>query len=370
VTKRERFLTALRGGVPDQVPVSPLIHCRYAHTLLGRGDWEAVFEVHQRLGSIAFRGPQGIGCRSELPPGYAQESRVTEGPHGRRTSERTIITPTGRLISREVSGMIPHDPLVAKTVEYFVKSPEEWPIYQSYLEAWLEGATPDLSEITRACQVMAEEGVASASLGGVYQQVGGARGMEGLLMDLYDCPDVLGAVFEAAQEIVSRQVAAFLQSPAEVLYYDVCWATGSRMGPKHFERWALPELERAADLVHSVPGKYIGLYTLGRIRELLPMMVDAGPDFIETFEQNEGDLTMAEAKRLYGDRICIMGNFDSVMLARGTYQQALEEARRCLREGMEGGGYVMVTGDEVPADAKWENLRAMVETVEEHGVYC
>jgi uroporphyrinogen-III decarboxylase len=36
---------------------------------------------------------------------------------------------------------------------------------------------------------------------------------------------------------------------------------------------------------------------------------------------------------------------------------------------MEGGGYVLVTGDEVPADAKLENLKAMVETVQEHGVY-
>ena len=120
---------------------------------------------------------------------------------------------------------------------------------------------------------------------------------------------------------------------------------------------------------HRVPGKCIGFYTLGRIRSLLPIMVEARPDYIETFEPNEGDLTLAEAKRLYGERVCLMGNFDCVILARGTRQQAFEEARRCLREGMEGGGYVLVTGDEVPADAKWENLEAMVEAVEQYGLY-
>jgi uroporphyrinogen-III decarboxylase len=36
---------------------------------------------------------------------------------------------------------------------------------------------------------------------------------------------------------------------------------------------------------------------------------------------------------------------------------------------MEGGGYVMVTGDEVPVDAKIENLHAMVQTVEKYGKY-
>ncbi len=64
-----------------------------------------------------------------------------------------------------------------------------------------------------------------------------------------------------------------------------------------------------------------------------------------------------------------MGNFDCVILAFGTVEDARKETLRCLNEGMEGGGYVMVTGDEVPADAKIENLRAMVETVEEFGRY-
>jgi len=64
-----------------------------------------------------------------------------------------------------------------------------------------------------------------------------------------------------------------------------------------------------------------------------------------------------------------MGNFDCVILARGTVEDARAEARRCLREGMEDGGYVMVTGDEVPADARWGNLKAMVEVAAEDGRY-
>jgi hypothetical protein len=369
MTKKERFLTAVRRGVPDQVPVSPLIHCRYAHKVLGRSDWHAVFEVHQRLGSTAFRGPQGIGFEVEWPAGFREEWRELDRRDGRVTTEHVIITPKGRLKATDVSGMIPDDPLVSKTTEYYVKTPQDWLIYQSYLEAWLESAKPDLPGMTRIWETMGDEGIASAGMGGAYHALAGVRGMEGMLTDLYDCPDILAAVMETQREVVRRQVAAFLESPCEVLYYDICWATGSRMGPKHFERWVVPELGQACEQAHTVPNKYIGFYTLGRIRELLPMMVDAGPDYIETFEQNEGDLTLAQAKRRYGDRICLMGNFDPVILARGTRQQAFEEARRCLREGMEGGGYVMVTGDEVPADTKWENLQAMVEAVEKHGAY-
>jgi len=371
MTKKQRVLTALRREVPDKVPVCPLIHARYAHKITGRSDWRAVFEVHQRLGSTAFRGPQGVGFRVDWPQGYGEESSpVEEAPDGRKSMTHTIITPKGRLSAREVWGMIPHDPLVGKTVEPFVKGAEDWAIFKCHLEAWLEHATPDLSMITQAWETMGEEGVATSGMGGVYHQLAAARGMEGMLTDLYDCPQVLEGVFEVQQEVVRRYIEAFLASPAEVLYYDICYATGSRMGPKHFEKWVGRELGLACEQVHQVPGKFIGFYTLGRIRELLPIMVDAGPDHIETFEQNEGDITLAEAKRLYGDRICLTGNFDPIVLAYGTREQAEEEARRCLREGMEGGGYVMTTGDEVPVDAKWDNLRAMVEVVEEEGVYA
>lgn len=64
-----------------------------------------------------------------------------------------------------------------------------------------------------------------------------------------------------------------------------------------------------------------------------------------------------------------MGNFDCVVLARGTVDDARREALRCLREGMAGGGYVLASADEVPADAKMDNLKAMVDTVERHGRY-
>ena len=57
------------------------------------------------------------------------------------------------------------------------------------------------------------------------------------------------------------------------------------------------------------------------------------------------------------------------LLVRPTVEEARREAQRCLEEAMEGGGYVMVTGDEVPRDAKMDNLRAMVEVVEEQGRY-
>ncbi len=156
-----------------------------------------------------------------------------------------------------------------------------------------------------------------------------------------------------------------LMSPSEVAWYDICWATGMNLGPKLFDQWLGDELTRMCALVRDRPGKFISLYTLGRMRDIMPTLMNARPHMIATFEPNEGDLSLREAKELYGDEVCVMGNFDSVILAHGSVEEARAEAKRCLDEAMEGGAYIMGTSDEVPADTKYENLKAMVEVVEE-----
>lgn len=371
MTKKERFLAAVRGEVPDVVPLAPLIHGRFAHRVLGRSDWRAVFEVHQMIGSVHHRGPISVGVRSALPDGYGTQTRETSrSPDGRVVSEWVIRTPRRTLRGQIVSGMIPHDPLVAKTVEYPVKSPADWRAYLDLRQQWLANIEgPAVEHLSEVVETMGEEGMPSVGLGPAYTALASVRGMAEFMMDLHDHPGLMDELFEVERQIMEKQVEAFLAAPAEVAWLDICWATGSNLGPERFERWAQPDVERAMAKVRGVANKYLGLYTLGRIRDLLPMWVNAAVHFVETFEPNEGDITLAEAKTLYGHKMCLMGNFDCTILSFGTAEDARRETLRCLREGMEGGGYVLVTGDEVPADTKMENLKAMVEIVQEHGRY-
>lgn len=370
MTRKQAFLTALRLETPDAVPVAPLIHARYAHRRLDGEDWRAVFAVHQELGSTAFRGPIGVGYRTSGDSPWRSETRVLEQEGTRRVTEEIITGPGGTLRAVDVHGMIPHDPVCGKRIEYPVKRVEDWALVRAMYEDLVERyAGPGFEGAAEAFEVMGEDGVASVGLGSVFQMLGHWRGMQQLLYDLYDIPDVIRSVAEVMSEHLRLTVEAFLAAPNEVAWKDICWATGAHMSPAMFEEWVIPDVHRTCEQVRAVPGKFIGLYTLGRIRGLLPSMVDAGPHFIETFEPNEGDISLREAKQLYGRDVCVMGNFDCVILARGTPEDARREARRCLDEAMAGGGYIMVSGDEVPADARWENLVAWVNTVAELGKY-
>lgn len=371
MTKKQRFLAAVRGDTPDMVPVAPLIHSRFAHEVLGRHDWRAVFDVHQMVGSVHHRGPIGVGVASSLPDGYGHESREIErSADGRIVTEIIIRTPKRTMRGKNIQGMIPHDPLVSKTVDYPVKSPEDWRAFMDLRQHWLANTKgPAVGHLKEVVEVIGEEGMPSVGLGPAYTALANVRGMAEFMMDLHDYPYLMDELFEVERQIMEKSVEAFIAAPTEVAWLDICWATGSGLGPKLFERWALPDVVRAMDKVRDVPNKYLGLYTLGRIRHLMPMFADAGVNFVETFEPNEGDISLGEAKKLYGSKMCLMGNFDCLVLARGSVEDARAEARRCLREGMEGGGYVLATADEVPTDTKMDNLKAMVETVQEHGRY-
>ena len=277
MTNKQRFLAAMRLQTPDEVPVAPLIHCRYAHTVLGRSDWRAVFEVHQRVGSCHHRGPLGVGVRCKgLPDGYGSESRVIEElPDGRVTTALTIRTPKRTMTGKTVVGMIPHDPLVGKTTEYPVKDEADWRAYLDYRQqvlACLDG--PELSQITEAVAVMGEDGMPSVCLGPAYTALGGVRGMQELIMDMHDCPYLLYELFAVERQIQRKSVESFIAAPTEVAWLDVCWATGSNLGPKLFERWALPDVIEAVETVRSsgvdLNDKILVLYTLWRMKELMP----------------------------------------------------------------------------------------------------
>jgi uroporphyrinogen-III decarboxylase len=370
MTRKEAFLTALRLETPDVVPVAPLIHHRYANEVLGRTDWRAVYEVHQMLGTTHHRGPIGVGYATEGESPWTDEVTVLEEDGSYRVTETITTGPGCNWRAVDVKGMIPHDPICGKRTEYPIKTPDDWRTFIAMREDWLSRATkPWFATAQEAHELMGEDGIASVGIGGVYGAIGNYRGMEQLLYDLYDIPELIHEVIEVQLQVVERNVESFLASPNEVGWLDICWATGSNMSPAMFEEFTLPEMQLVCDMVRAVPGKFVGLYTLGRIRELMPAMMKAAPHFIETFEPNEGDISLAEAKREYGRDTCIMGNFDCLVLAMGTVEDARREAQRCLDEAMEGGGYVMVTADEVPADTKWDNLVAWAETVAEHGRY-
>jgi len=365
--QRERLLTALRGGTPDQVPVTWELETRAAHAFTGKTGWRAVCDAHRMIGSAIFN-LQGVGphvtCR--LGPGYGETCKERRREDGTTERTHTLITPRGSLVERWRVGHLPHDPMLGVRIEHFVKAPADYEILADFVAEQARTAVPDTSVSREAREYVGHDGVVGFWMGEANYLLGDARSAERFVLDLIDRPEVIHRTLEAVDRLKEKELAAFNESNAEVLLLDLCWASTSLLNPALVQEFVLPRVRRLMENIRR--DRIVGFFTTGRIRAVLDQLVDLRPDFIQHFDVL-GDCDLAEVKRTYGDRICIMGNYNPVVLAHGTLEQARIEARRCLDAAMAGGGYILTTSDEVPADAGLDNMKAVVEYVAEHGRY-
>jgi hypothetical protein len=72
------------------------------------------------------------------------------------------------------------------------------------------------------------------------------------------------------------------------------------------------------------------------------------------------NVDMAIAKRILGDRICIMGNVPMWLLATGTTDKVEEYCRALLESVGSDGGFIMSSAA-VLEDARVEKVRALVD---------
>jgi len=191
------------------------------------------------------------------------------------------------------------------------------------------------------------------------------RGTRGIMLDMYQQPDKLHEAMEKitpmAIELAVAGASAFL-SP--IILMPLHKGDDHFMSDKQFETFYWPTLRKVI----------IGLTNEG----LVPMPLAEGfynrrMEYIKDvprgaviwwFERSD----MSLAKKVLGDTTCIAGNVPTSVLCTGTTQEVREYCRKLIEVCGKGGGYIL-TGASSVEQTTPENLRAMLEAVEEYGVY-
>lgn len=124
---------------------------------------------------------------------------------------------------------------------------------------------------------------------------------------------------------------------------DYCLNTGPFMSPNQFSEFVTPHLARLVKGYRDM-GFYTIKHTDGNIMPILDQLVQANPHALHSLDPQAG-VDIAEVKRLYADRVCLIGNVNCGLLDTGTEEQVVESARYALRHGMPGGGYIFSTSN-------------------------
>ena len=148
---------------------------------------------------------------------------------------------------------------------------------------------------------------------------------------------------------------------------DYCFNIGPFLSPNQFSEFVAPYL---ADLIKGY--RDLGFYTIkhtdGNIMPILDQLVQANPHALHSIDPQAG-VDIAEVKRLYGDRICLIGNVNCGLLQTGTDQQVIDSVRYALSSGMPGGGYIFSTSNCIYTGMAPERYELMLSVWRKEGNY-
>ncbi|NIM94003.1 MAG: hypothetical protein GTO18_09880 [Anaerolineales bacterium] len=369
---KTRFMTALRGEMADKVPVSLAVGPTNAEKWIGDSDWRSIVEAHHLIGSIPTYGHEESVCfKTKWRSGW-NETHKEEIVHGERDyvlKTRFIKTPLGDLRSQERIDYLEYH--MGQTLEPLIKTRADYEIYEAYVGEWAEVAQPfKPQEVHLMQEEIDDSGVwVWWIVHTFYQFYWVMRRVQDYLLDFNDMPEAMERLLKRSQLINEKILNAFNESTCEVMITNVSGASTSIIGPDLFRRWILPELKWL--VANAAEGKFIGFHTTGKMREILPIMMEAEPHFVLRFESPRfgGDISLREAKREFGDQVCLMGGYDPHFYTLGTKEDIRSEAMRCIDEAAEGGGYIFANSDAIPEDARVGDVRLSVEIAEEYGKY-
>lgn len=193
------------------------------------------------------------------------------------------------------------------------------------------------------------------------------RGLNQLLMDLLDAPDVADAVLEITYQyhrVVAQKMA---EHGVDMIWLgdDVGSQKTMMISPRLWERFLKPRMATLIAEVKAIhPALKVAYHCDGNLVPIIPQLIEIGVDVLNPIQAESMDPAML--KRDYGDRLCFFGAIDvQTTLPFGTPEQVREEVRLRRRTIGAGGGWICAPTHHVQFDTPMENFWALVETVTE-----
>ena len=200
-------------------------------------------------------------------------------------------------------------------------------------------------------------------------------GMENLYIKMYSEPEVVDAVLKHSVDYyfqVSKNIFDAAGDAIDIFFMgnDFGSQTGPLMSPDMFDRFMMPHLKRLCDLGRSY-GLKTQMHCCGGIYELIPSMIEAGVDSLHAVQTSCRGMNLARLKSEFGDKMVFNGGIDShhTLMEKDT-AGVKEDTRKVLDIMMPGGGYIAgASHDTILEETAVENILAMFDMIQEHGVY-
>ena len=188
-------------------------------------------------------------------------------------------------------------------------------------------------------------------------------GMEALLAAMIADHAFVNTLLDRILEFNLKIIEHVCSFDIDAVHFGDDWGHqgGLLMGPALWHEFIEPRLRQMYAAVKS-RGKFVIIHSCGKVDELLPELIECGVDVFNPFQPEVMDVF--DVKRRYGHRLCFHGGISTQRtLPYGTVAQVKDEVKRLLDVVGESGGYIASPAHAIPADAKPENVAAMIEVL-------
>jgi hypothetical protein len=349
VTIKERILTAMTWGQPDQVPLTVY------DWMLPRGTTE------RRLREM------GIGLIVRLPGHRVTHRQVEIVSHeyqenSRKLIRRTIKTPVG-----EVHQILEPDPAYETSNwihEHFIKGPDDYRVLEYYYRDMV--FRDNSAAIREAQRRVGTDGlvllrIAKSPVQEMLYQLMGLEQFAADYQERRDLFDSLHVTMATRYEELYEFAAA---SPVEILqlgdniYSDV-------VGRERFQKFLMPEYAKITSRLKGT-GKLLAVHMDGNLKSLEADIAAAQFDIVEAMTPPPmGDLSIREARQSWPTKALWL-NFTSSMHIEPPDVIAAHTRELLAEAGTTRGFGISVTED-APVEALERSLAIIARVLGDHG---
>jgi MtaA/CmuA family methyltransferase len=176
------------------------------------------------------------------------------------------------------------------------------------------------------------------------------RGINTIMLDLFDDPPFLADLFEFVTELGIRFARAQVEAGVDVV--GIGDAAASLVGPKFYDRYVWPYEKRLVDAVHAM-GAGVRLHICGDTNAILDRMGRLGCEIVDL----DYPVDLGRARARMPDQL-LLGNLEPAgVLRSGTPEEVTTALAAC--HAAAGPRYIVGAGCELTRDTPEANVRAM-----------
>lgn len=232
--------------------------------------------------------------------------------------------------------------------------------------------SPRMSEHIKLCNILVKEiGNEKPIIAFIFGPLGilsMLRGHEDFYMDLYDDPDTIKEALEIITNVLINYCQALIETGVHAIMLDTLFASQCIMSKTMWCEFEGTYVKKIADSIHE-KGCMVMIHNCGNGIYFDVQIEAMNPIAISFLHIPDDCSTMEEVKEKYGDKITLIGHIPPPWLVTATPEEVTEECIKEINTFKAGGGFILSTGCEYPANTSLSNAKAIVEAAKKYGQY-